>query len=61
MKDLVTEISAYENGELSNQEVFNLFQRLLDTGLIWSLQGSYHRMAEELIMAGQIEWPKHRH
>ena len=39
---------AYENGELEEPEVIALFQFLLDSGMVYHLQGSYQRMAEEL-------------
>lgn len=52
--DLTGQIIAYENGELSHEEVVELFQHLVDTGLAWSLQGSYGRMAQSLIESGEI-------
>ena len=55
--DVVGQIMAFEQGELDNKEVFALFQFLLDSGMIYSLQGSYQRMAEELILAGKVEVP----
>ncbi len=55
--DVVGQIMAFEQGELENEEVFALFQFLLDSGMIHSLQGSYQRMAEELILAGKVEVP----
>jgi hypothetical protein len=58
MQDVVGQIMAFENGELDNSEVFALFQFLLDSGMIYSLQGSYQRMAEDLLLAGKIEMPK---
>ena len=61
MQDVVGQIMAFENGELDNGEVFALFQFLLDSGMIHSLQGSYQRMAEDLLLAGKIEMPKHDH
>ena len=57
MQDIVEKIIAFENGEMENEEVFTLFQFLLDSGMIHSLQGSYQRMAEELILAGKVEVP----
>ena len=59
--DVVGQIVAFEQGELENEEVFSLFQFLLDSGMIHSLQGSYQRMAEELLLAGKIEMPDHKH
>jgi hypothetical protein len=45
----VSQIIAYESGELDEDEVVALFQHLIDTGVVWSLQGSYGRMAAALI------------
>jgi hypothetical protein len=50
--DSVDAIIAYESGDLDETEVIELFQYLIDTGLAWSLQGSYGRMAHALINAG---------
>ena len=59
--DIVGKIIAFEQGELDNEEVYTLFQFLLDSGMIHSLQGSYQRMAEELLLAGVIQMPRHNH
>ena len=59
--DIVGKIMAFEQGELDNEEVYTLFQFLLDSGMIHSLQGSYQRMAEELLLAGMIHMPDHKH
>ena len=59
--DIVGKIIAFEQGELKNEEVYSLFQFLLDSGMIHSLQGSYQRMAEELLLAGMISMPDHKH
>ena len=59
--DIVGKIMAFEQGELDNEEVYSLFQFLLDSGMIHSLQGSYQRMAEELLLAGVIHMPSHQH
>jgi len=61
MSDIVSQIMAFEQGELANDEVYALFQFLLDSGMIHSLQGSYQRMAEDLLLAGKVEMPKHNH
>ena len=58
--DIVGKIMAFEQGELENEEVYALFQFLLDSGMIHSLQGSYQRMAQDLLLAGVIEMPHHR-
>lgn len=52
--DMAGKIIAYENGELSEDEVIDLFQQLVDTGLLWSLQGWYIRRAEEMLKKGII-------
>ena len=61
MQDIAAQIIAYENGELPNEDVYALFQFLLDSGMIYSLQGSYQRMAEDLLLAGVIQMPSQRH
>lgn len=43
---------AFENGELSEEEVIELFQFLIDTGHAWRLQGFYGRTAAFLIANG---------
>lgn len=45
-------IIAYENGELDEAAIAAGFQALIDDGTVWHLQGSYQRMAAELIGAG---------
>jgi hypothetical protein len=54
MNDIVNDIIAFEQGEMEEDEVIVLFQNLVDTGLAWTLQGSYGRMAASLIEAGLV-------
>ena len=49
-----TAIIAFENGELDETEVIALFQELCDTGTIYHLQGSYQRIAQQLIHEGLV-------
>ena len=53
----VTKIVQYENGELNDEETVELFQELINTGLAWQLQGSYGRMAVQLLEEGFCQHP----
>ena len=55
MNDIIDKIIAYENGEMTDSEIAEFFQKLLDSGLIFKLQGSYQRMAYNLIDEGICE------
>jgi len=57
MNDFLDRIVDYEAGDLSEEEAIALFQELVDSGLAWSLQGSYGRTAKNLIEAGLITLP----
>lgn len=50
--DQLDKIIAFEQGELDEDEIIELFQELINSGLAWKLQGSYGRMAANLIDAG---------
>ena len=55
MLNLTGQIIQYEQGELDEEETIELFQRLVETGLAWQLQGHYGRTAAALIEAGLVE------
>ena len=55
MSDLTTAIIEYEQGELDENATIRLFQKLVDSGLAWSLQGHYGRVAVGLIDAGLVK------
>lgn len=54
--DEVSAIMAYESGELTDEEIIELFQHLVDSGLAWKLQGSYGRTAAALIATGEVSY-----
>lgn len=57
--DYVGAIIDYEQGALDEDEVLELFQYLVKTGLAWQLQGSYGRTAQHLLDEGLIARPSH--
>lgn len=48
-RNITNQIIEYECGQLSEQETLELFAELIKSGLAWTLQGSYGRMATALI------------
>ena len=50
--DVTTRIIEFEEGTLEEDEVVELFQDLIDSGLAWQLQGFYGRTAASLIENG---------
>lgn len=46
-------IIAYESGDLTEDQVVDLFQELIDNGMAWRLQGHYGRTAMALVRAGE--------
>ena len=55
MKNLTSNIIAYESGDLNGQDTLLLFSDLIRTGTAWTLQGHYGRMATQLIDNGYID------
>ena len=45
--------------DATEEEALDAWQYLVDTGLAWQLQGSFGRMAVNLIDAGLIDPPSH--
>lgn len=50
---MISQIIAFENGELDHDQVVELFQELINTGMAWTLQGFYGRTAQALIESGE--------
>jgi hypothetical protein len=55
---LVDQLIAYEEGQLTEDEEIALFQHLVETGTCWHLDGHYHRVGATLIEAGLIKPPE---
>lgn len=52
LNDIAARISQYEDQELDEEDIIQLFQDLIDSRFICSLQGSYQRTAAALIRQG---------
>jgi hypothetical protein len=56
---LVEQLIAYEEGQITGDEEVAFFEHLVETGTCWQLQGHYQRVAATLIEAGLINSPAH--
>ena len=45
----VGDIIDYENGEMDQDRAIEFFQGMINSGVVWQLQGSYGRTAQMLI------------
>ncbi|GAB3865505.1 hypothetical protein GCM10028801_36100 [Nocardioides maradonensis] len=52
--DLLTNVIAYEAGQLDDAETVEFFGDLVQSGLVWQLQGHYGRTAMRLIAEGLL-------
>jgi hypothetical protein len=52
---ILNQVIAYEQGELDEEGIIDLFQELITSGMAWKMQGSYGRTAKALIDAGYCE------
>ncbi len=56
--ELIDLLLAWTDGKLSEEGVIGLFQRLIDSGLAWELEGHIGRCAHDLIMSGHCTPPR---
>ena len=48
----VSKIMAFEEGLMDQEELVEFFQGMIDSGVVWQLQGFYGRTAMDLINEG---------
>ncbi len=48
----INDITDFENGEMNEEQVAEFFQGMINSGVVWQLQGFYGRTAVTLIEAG---------
>jgi hypothetical protein len=51
---MVDKLIDYENGEMTHEEQVAFIQELVDSGLVWQLQGHYGRTAAAMIESGEV-------
>lgn len=51
----IEKIIKFENGELSDNEMIALFSELIKSGMAWKLQGTYGRLARNLVNNGVLD------
>ena len=54
MCNITTQMIQYEEGNLDHEQIVELFQYLVSSGMIDHLQGSYARVALHLYNNGEI-------
>ncbi len=50
--EIVDFIIAFESGEATDEQIITHFQKMIDNGTVWQLQGFYGRTARNLIESG---------
>lgn len=50
--DLIDKIMEFESGQMDDDDLAPFFQELIDCGWINHLQGSYQRIAQNLVLRG---------
>ncbi|WJN63160.1 hypothetical protein [Streptomyces phage phiScoe44] len=54
MGSLVIDLISYEEGMLDDAETLELFGKLVKSGMAWTLQGHYGRVAKDMIESGYL-------
>lgn len=52
LQPTVNEIMDYESGEMNEEDTIYFFQKLIDSGMCWQLQGHYGRTARAMMQGG---------
>jgi hypothetical protein len=53
--DPLRQMIAWEEGQLDHNETVQLFQHIVNTGIVWCLLGIYGRTAHDLIQGGWVK------
>ena len=51
--DITAMLNAYEAGDLDDEQTVDMFQDMINSGMAWTLQSSYGRVAAVLIESGE--------
>lgn len=54
----IDDIMKFESGEMWQDELVVFFQGMIDSGVVWQLQGFYGRTAMDLINDGLCKMPE---
>ena len=53
----INKIIEYEDGSMTQEDTIEFFQEMINSGIVWKLQGHYDRMAKQLIEGGYCAQP----
>lgn len=56
--DTFEAVMLIENGNAEDEQVIEAFQALIDSGIVWQLQGCYGRTATDLLRQGLCRLPQ---
>ena len=48
----LSQMISWEEGQLDHEQTVQLFQHIVNTGIVWCLHGIYERTAHDLIQGG---------